>query len=343
MAGVPNIATEGATRFEVKASPASNQNGYRSFQLGSFNFSRDEYFAYIKWKAKNGQEISHTMSADAFLRAMMRDIAWGFFYGWVNFDPMIGTRNHYGRVDFYAGAYHPSYKEKGLDLTEQFDSREIMATFRAIMDDWTNDGFDPFAAPDETGQTWIGRKHGHNRQAIERERQACKRMPGLPGDTPLRTDTNGYPVNRAFADVPQDQPEVHAEPGFEGQVHAMNLFAYLSRSDVTWNPSVSSVCGASLFCPTTEEYILPIKHGNDRVEWFIQLSDEIEWEIEDKNTGAPRAKVIMKAGDVASMPADIRHQGYSRKRSMLLVWENATPGLPELYESGKLKPYPVEF
>jgi hypothetical protein len=150
-------------------------------------------------------------------------------------------------------------------------------------------------------------------------------------------------VNRAFADVPQDAPEVHAEPGFEGQVHAMNLFAYLSRSDVTWNPSVSSVVRGSLFCPTTEEYILPIKHGNDRVEWFLQFSDEIEWEIEDKNTGLPRAKVMMRAGDVASMPADIRHQGFSRKRSMLLVWENATPGLVDMHESGKIPPYPVEF
>ena len=71
--------------------------------------------------------------------------------------------------------------------------------------------------------------------------------------------------------------------------------------------------------------------------------DEIEWEIEDKNSGAPRAKVLMKAGDVAAMPADIRHQGHSRKRSMLLVWENATPGLPEMYDTGKLKPYPIEF
>jgi len=24
------------------------------------------------------------------------------------------------------------------------------------------------------------------------------------------------------------------------------------------------------------------------------------------------------------------------------VWENATPGLPEMYETGKLKPYPIE-
>jgi hypothetical protein len=89
--------------------------------------------------------------------------------------------------------------------------------------------------------------------------------------------------------------------------------------------------------------MLPIIHGNDRVEWFVQLSDEIEWEVADKETGKPRARILMKAGDVAAMPADIRHQGYSTKRSMLLVWENARLDLPELYESGKLKPYPVEF
>ena len=106
---------------------------------------------------------------------------------------------------------------------------------------------------------------------------------------------------------------------------------------------MSSVCKASLCCPTTEEYILPVKHGNDRVEWFIQLTDEIEWEVEDKDTGKPRAKVIMKPGDVASMPADIRHQGFSKKRAMLLVWENATPDLPDRYTSGELKPYPIEF
>jgi len=43
------------------------------------------------------------------------------------------------------------------------------------------------------------------------------------------------------------------------------------------------------------------------------------------------------------MPADIRHKGYSPKRSILLVWENNDGTLPQLYSSGKLKPYPVEF
>ena len=165
-------------------------------------------------------------------------------------------------------------------------------------------------------------------------------MPGLPDDSPLRDD---LPVNRQFQDVVQDEPEIHCEPGFEGQLGGFNLFKYLSRSDVTWNPSVTSVCKESLFCPTTEEYILPIFHGNDRVEWFLQLSDEITWDIADKNDGKPIARVIMKAGDIAAMPANIRHQGYSTKRSMLLVWENATPNLPQKYESGELPPYPVAF
>src|SRR5262249_33017076 len=112
---------------------------------------------------------------------------------------------------------------------------------------------------------------------------------------------------------------------------------------VTWNPSVVSVCKASLYCPTTEEYILPVIHGNDRVEWFVQLTDEIQWEVEDRDTGVVWARVTMRAGDVAAMPADIRHRGFSPKRSMLLVWENASPELPALYASGKMPPAPVPF
>jgi hypothetical protein len=103
------------------------------------------------------------------------------------------------------------------------------------------------------------------------------------------------------------------------------------------------VVKTNLFCPTTEEYILPIKHGNDRVEWFLQLSDVINWEIEDKTTGRPRAKVVMKPGDIASMPADIRHQGFATKRAMLLVWENANPKVVEMHNAGEIPPYPVEF
>jgi hypothetical protein len=168
-------------------------------------------------------------------------------------------------------------------------------------------------------------------------------MVGLPGDVPKRSDQNGFPVNRMFADVAQDEPDVHAEPGFEGEVAAFNLFAYLSRSDVTWNPSVCSILRESLFCPTSEEFTLPVEHGNDRVEWFVQLSDEIIWAIKDRDTGRYRAQVVCKAGDVCCMPADIRHQGFSEKRSMLLVWENASAKIPELIREGKAPNVPVTF
>ena len=316
---------------------AISEAGYQSFTIGGFELRRDEYFAYIGCPRGH-----HQMSVDAFLRALQRDVAWNFFYGLVNFDGVFGTFNHYGTVDVFFGRFNEAFRATKSDYSETFSSQSLMTGFRAMLEDWTNEGFDPFAAPTETGSAF-GRKRGSNRKAIGRERVAARRMVGVPGDVPRRTDENGYPVNRHFADVPQDEPEVVAEPGFEREVAAFNLFAYLSRSDVTWNPSVCSVVEQSLMCPTSEEYILPIIHGNDRVEWFVQLSDEITWDVQDKNTGQPRARVTMKAGDVAAMPADIRHQGYSPKRSMLLVWENNSSELPRLIAEGRAPIQPVEM
>jgi hypothetical protein len=311
--------------------------GYREFRLGGFTFRRDEFFAHITWPTG-----SHVMSIDDFLRALQRDVAWDFFYGTVNFDHVLGTVNHYGNVDLFAGRYNDAYRKAELDHLENFDSPLIRETFKAMLDDWTNGSFDPFASPAETDKPF-GVKQGSNTEAVTRRRVAAQRMVGVPGDEQIRSDADGFPINRMFADVPQDEPIVEAEPGFEDEVAAFSLFAYLSRSNVTWNPSVVSVCKASLYCPTTEEYILPVIHGNDRVEWFVQLSDEIIWDVQDRDTGAARARVTMRAGDVAAMPADIRHQGYSPKRSMLLVWENASPELPELIASGKAPQYPIDF
>ena len=321
---------------DAKADGA-NDYGYRRFTLSKFNFERDEYFAHITWPGG-----SHTISVDRFLRALMRDVAWNFFYGTVNFDEVFGTTNHYGTVDVFGGLYNAGYRARNKQFVETLNGDSVRSTFAAMLEDWTNEGFDPFAAPEETG-TPFGAKHGSNLAALRRNRVVAQRMVGLKGDTPLRSDANGNPVNRQFSDVDQSEPEVHAEPGFENEVHAFNFFAYLSRSDVTWNPSITSAVKNSLLCPTTEEYILPIIHGNDRVEWFVQLSDEIHWDVQDRETGAPRARVVMKPGDVAAMPANIRHQGYSPRRSMLLVWEHNDSSLPELYANKKLKPNPVDF
>ena len=314
-----------------------NATGYRPFRAGSFSFRRDEYFARIEWPGG-----THVLPVDAFLRALMRDVAWGFFYGTVNFDDVIGTVNHYGEVTLFAGTYNDAYRAAGRDFSERFSSDALGPLFKAMVSDWTNAGYDPFAAPMETGVPW-GAKNGSNDAAVNRTRVAAKRMVGLPGDTPRRTDANGFPVNRMFADVDQSEPVVEAEPGFEGEVGAFNLFAYLSRSDVTWNPSVCSVVGDSLFCPTSEEFTLPVDHGNDRCEWFITFSDEIYWDVRDKETGRPRARLVAKAGDVSCMPADIRHKGFADKRAMLLVWENGSPKIPELIARGEAPVVSVTF
>lgn len=324
-------------RSDTDIMPIDNKTGYRSFKAGSFVFRRDEYFARVSWP-----DGSHTIAIDVFLRALMRDVAWGFFYGVVNFDDVIGTINHYGEVTLFAGRFNEAFRTSGRDFEERFDSEALMPLFKSMISDWTNAGFDPFAAPMETGVPW-GAKSGNNDAAVTRTRVAARRMVGLPGDTPLRTDESGFPVNRMFADVPQDEPVIEVEPGFENEVSAYNLFAYLSRSDVTWNPSVCSVVGDSLFCPTSEEFSLPVDHGNDRCEWFITFSDEIQWDIKDKEGGRSRARVICKAGDVSCMPADIRHKGHADKRAMLLVWENASSKIPELIATGQAPIVPVTF
>ena len=327
---------------KVNASAADAVHGYKSYTLGGFTFRRDEYFAHIGWTTNDGRPLSHTMDIANFLRALMRDVAWGFFYGGVNFDHVIGTTNHYKTVDLYAGTYNATLKSAGVDRLENFPTEQIAATFQQMLDDWTNEGFDPFAAPQETGSPY-GRRHGNNTKAITRARELAKRCVGLRDDLPLRSDARGAPVNRAFADVPQNEPELHPEPGFENEVHAFSLFAFLSRSQVTWNPSFTSVVKYSFMCPTTEEHILPIIHANDRVEWFFQMCDEIHWDCADKNTGKPLARVIMKAGDMAAMPAYCRHQGYSPKRSMLLVWENGSPNLVYEIQKGESPEVPVKF
>ncbi len=307
--------------------------GYKTHSIGAFRFERDEYFAHIFYPGGR-----HLIPIDAFLRALMRDVAWGFFYGTVNFDNVFGTVNHYGTVEMFIGLFNEAYRSSNRHHVETFESKDLKKVFEEMLEDWTIEGFDPFAAPDETGNVF-GAKRGGNSKAIKRQRLVANRMVGLPGDLTFRTD----PQNRQLADVATDKPEVHAEKGYENEVHAFNFMDYLSRSDVTWNPSVVSCVKDSQFCATTEEHILPITHGNDRVEWFIQATDEIIWDVDDRATGRPRAKVVMRAGDVAAMPADIRHRGYSPKRSILIVWENNDSTLPQLYASGKVPPYPVEF
>src|SRR5579872_1213910 len=158
----------------------ANQYGYRAFKLGGFNFTRDEYFVHIQWPGG-----SHLMPADRFLRALMRDVSWNFFYGIVNFDAVFGTANHYGTVDVFAGLYNAGYRAQNKHYVENLKGDEVRALFAEMLADWTNEGFDPFAAPAETG-TPFGPKHGSNPHAINRQRLVAARMTGMKGDIALR-------------------------------------------------------------------------------------------------------------------------------------------------------------
>ena len=194
-----------------QTAPSANALGYQSFAAGKFKFERDEYFAHIHYP-----NTQHIMPIDAFLRALMRDVGWGFFYGTVNFDTVFGTVNHYGTVEMFIGLFNDAYRQMNRHYVETFQSADLKKVFEAMLDDWTNEGFDPYAAPGETGLPY-GAKRGNNTKALKRQRMVADRMVGLPGDLGYRTDAGGYPINRQFTDVLQDSPEVHAEPGFEGQ------------------------------------------------------------------------------------------------------------------------------
>ena len=50
------------------------------------------------------------------------DVAWGFFYGTVNFDSVFGTTNHYGEVVLFAGRFNDAFRNAGRDFSETFSS-----------------------------------------------------------------------------------------------------------------------------------------------------------------------------------------------------------------------------
>ena len=218
-------------------------------------------------------------------------------------------------------------KEAGVDLLENFPTEQIRATFKQMLDDWTNAGFDPFAAPQETG-TPYGRKNGNNTEgdhARARARQALRRHEGRPAAAHRRARRADQPRLRRRRR--RASPSSIAEPGFENEVHAFNLFGFLSRSARDLEPELhlgrasTASCARpprSTSCPSSTA--TTASSGSSRCP--------------TRSTGTRRqehrqaaARVTMKAGDMAAMPADIRHQGYSPKRSMLLVWENGSPTL----------------
>ena len=180
------------TQFAV--GDADADTGYRSFRAGGFELSRDRYFAYMQHGA-----VIHQMAVDAFLRAIMRDVAWGFFYGTVNFDDVLGTNNYYGEVEIFLGAKNEAFVRAKRDVTERFRSDDLMRTFKAMLADWTKEGFDPFAAPLETGTTirsQTRQQHQGDRAAAGQRARAWSVWWATPRSEPTRTATRSTACSR---------------------------------------------------------------------------------------------------------------------------------------------------
>ena len=324
---------------QVQASRAERVRLPRASRLGEFTLPPRR----VLRPHRRGRPAATSCRVDAFLRALQRDVAWDFFYGIVNFDGVFGTVNHYGTVDLFAGRYNDAYRKAELDHLENFETPLIRATFKAMLDDWTNDGLRPVRQPDRDRRAvrhqerrQPGRDHPPPRHRAAHGRRARATSRSAPTTTATRS-TASSPTS------PRTSRRSTPSPASRTRWQRSTCSPTCRARDVTWNPSVVSVCKDSLYCPTTEEYILPIIHGNDRVEWFVQLSDEIHWDVEDRDTGAARAKVVMRPATWPRCRPTSATRATRPKRSMLLVWENAAPELPALISSGKLPSTAVQI
>ena len=160
------------------------------------------------------------------------------------------------------------------------------------------------------------RQPGRDRQAVRRQgrQQHRGRHPpprrGGPHGRRARATSRSAPTRTATRSTacsptsPQDEPEVEAEPGFEGEVAAFNLFAYLvalrrhlepvgreqsartactarrPRSTSCRSSTATTASSGSCSCPTRSS-------GTSRTATPARCA----------------RKVVMKAGDVAAMPA----------------------------------------
>src|SRR5438045_7680859 len=126
------------TTSNIEAPASGRDLGYKAFALGKFRFERDESFAHIFYPGGR-----HIMPIDAFLRALMRDVAWGFFYGTVNFDNVFGTVNHYGTVEMFIGLFNEAYRASNRHHVETFESKDLKQVSEGTLAACTNEGFDP--------------------------------------------------------------------------------------------------------------------------------------------------------------------------------------------------------
>jgi hypothetical protein len=312
---------------------------YKEFTLGRVKFSRDEYYVHLEYP-----KGSYSIGIEKFLRCTARNVQFRFFYGSILYDEIFAFETHYGDdVDIMIGCLHPAFVASGRDYRERLSLNEACETLKSLLLDWTPEEYDPLLPPVENGLPFGKKEGGDHDAALRHHRPNPERMVGLPGDEALRTEANGYKVHPSLSELVGRGPQIDVKPGYENQVHAFNFYDYLARQDYVWMPAVCAKVKHNWLCASVEENDMPLTHKNDRIEWFLMLSDQIIWDIMDGESGTPRSRVVMKSGDVACMPADIRHFGRAVRRSLLLIWENADPSLPAKIAAGEAPAYPQVF
>jgi hypothetical protein len=312
---------------------------YQVFTLGNVTLQRDEYYVHLEYPGGR-----YSIGIEKFLRCTARNVQFRFFYGSILYDDVLAFETHYGNgVDIVIGAFHPIFVRAGREYRERLSLDDACETLKGLLCNWTPAGYDPLLPPVGNGVPFGPKTSGDNDAAIQHHRPNPDRMVGLPDDEPLRTQATGYPLHPALTELVGSDPVIEVQPGYEGQVHAINFYDYLSRQDYVWMPAVCVKIKHNWLCASVEENDMPLIHKNDRIEWFVQLSDSIIWDIMDGQTGAPTSRVVMKSGDVACMPGDIRHFGHALRRSLLLIWENADPTLPAKIAAGEAPMTPQVF
>jgi len=315
---------------EIAMSEDKNEFGYRSFTMGDIEFSRDRYFVQLDWT-----EGSYVMGIDSFLATTARSFQFSFFVGSFVYDGFFGWTNHYGRVEFFIGRDDPAYVKAGLVKRYILDTEKALEGLRLMLNDWISPQAVPFYEPLDT-QSSIGSKQENGPDVAElgATRIMAERILGYKGDAEPNTESKSSKIDDC-KNVIYSPPEIFAEPGFEDELVAYDISEHLACQKPTWCPGVCSMVQDSGVCMTSEGFDLNLWHRNDRFEWFVQLSNEIRWDVEDGENGEKRARIIMKAGDVCAMPHDIRHRGYTPNRAWLLVWENFSPSVHEKVISGE--------
>ena len=166
-----------------------------------------------------------------------------------------------------------------------------------MLGDWTNEGYDPFAAPVETGAPGpqARREHAEPSSARASPPSAWWACPATCRCAPTcgHRSTARSPTCRRTSRWSTPSPASRRQS-------APSTCSPISRARTS--PGTRPSHGGPRE-PLLSDHrgVHPAGlHGNDRVEWFIQLTDEIVWDVADKKTGEPRARVTMRAGDVAA-------------------------------------------